>query len=518
MNKTEALIFLINSLSKTEKKAFNLATQNSKTSNYVKLYTIIVKDKNVLADPLRKKYVKLIKGSSFETSVNHLYRILLNAMLELRKDQDSHYSLFDKILKARILFEKSMYNECFDLLDKVKNAAREQENFYALLLASRLELEYLLTLNFPEIDEKVLLHKHFKVNETLRITQKIQQQSALYELLRHRMIYKGNARSEQQKNELNDLVVSEMSIVASSNIDNFEIDKLHQLFQANYLISVGDYKSALHSFYELNSLLESKKRLWADPPIFYVLTLEGILDSLRSLGMYDGMDKFIQQLKKINSRSQSFNANVTCIVFLYELFPFLDTGDFEACQQLMKKYQEDLLKKPQLLSLSRNAELSLYLALINFGHRDFRKAQKLLTKIIFTSRSYAYLPLYRTIRLVNLMILYELKDFDLIKNETRSIKREMKNDEKGYKIEKRILNFVNKQSLPISVMKRNLLWDHIKEEFTILHQDVYELQTLKLFDFSAWIESKIRRVPLTTILVNRNSLATNTNLVARNSL
>jgi len=505
MNKTEALIFLINSLSKAEKKAFKLTSQNSKTANYVKLYNLIIKDKHVLADALRKKYLRSIEGSSFETSVNHLYKVLLNGMLELRKEQDSHYSLFDKILKARILFEKSMYNECLDLLDKVKKAARDQENFYALLLASRLELEYLLTLNFPEVDEKTLLHKHFKVNETLRITQKIQQQSALYELLRHRMIYKGNARSEQQKNELNDLVVSEMSIVASSNFDNFEIDKLHQLFQANYLISVGDYKSALHSFYELISLLESNKKLWADPPIFYVLTLEGILDTLRSLRMYDGMNKFIDQLKKIDSPSPAFNIDITCIIFLYELFPMLDIGDFQACQQLTKKYNDNLLKKTQLLSLARNAELSLYLALINFGHRDFKKAQRLLNKIIFTSKSYAYLPLYRSIRLVNLMILYELKDFDLIQNETRSIKRDMKNDLKGYKIEKRILNFVNKQNLPISTLKRNLLWDKIKEEFNIIHHDVYELQTLKLFDFSAWIESKIRRVSLTSILSTRKS-------------
>ena len=91
-------------------------------------------------------------------------------------------------------------------------------------------------------------------------------------------------------------MVSEMSIVASSNLENFEINKLHQLFQANYLISVGDYKSALHSFYELNNLLEGNKHLWSDPPIYYVFTLEGVLDSLRSLRNYDGMTHFIHQL------------------------------------------------------------------------------------------------------------------------------------------------------------------------------------------------------------------------------
>jgi hypothetical protein len=94
------------------------------------------------------------------------------------------------------------------------------------------------------------------------------------------MIYNGSVRSAKQKKNLNDLVFSEMSIVASTHTETFEIRKMHQLFQANYLIAIGDYKSALHSFYELNKVFENNKHLWANPPIYYVLVLEGILKSL----------------------------------------------------------------------------------------------------------------------------------------------------------------------------------------------------------------------------------------------
>jgi len=234
--------------------------------------------------------------------------------------------------------------------------------------------------------------------------------------------------------------------------------------------------------------------------------LEGILDSLRSLQNYEGMNHFILQLKKLKTPSLNFNTNVTCLIFLYELFPFLDRGDFFSCDVLIKKYSESLLKKSQLLSIARNAELSLYLALVHFGLKDFRKAQKTLSKIIFTSKDYSNLPLYRTIRLVNLMILYELKDFDLIKYETRSIKRDMHAIGKGYKIEKKIINFVNKPNLPISILKRQQAWEKIQKEFESLHHDVYELQTLKLFDFSAWIESKVKKIPLSEILERKSKL------------
>lgn len=504
MLKSYALISLIHSMSKPEKKAFSLAfVRSGPVAHYMTVYLLASKDKNITPNLLRAKFLKQHKGASFDTTVKYLYKILLDTMLELRSEQDNYYSLFDKILKARILFEKSLFEECFNLLHKVIASARRLENYYALLIASRLELEYLLTLNFPNIDERTLLNKQFRINEVMRITQKINQQSALYELLKHRVLHRGNTRSEQQKSEMNDLVVSEMSIVASSNVDNFEIKKLHQLFQANYLISVGDYKSALHSFYELNNLLENNRHLWSNPPIYYLLTLEGILDSLRSLRNYEGMMHFINQLKKIDTPSVNFNANVTCLIFLYEIFPLLDKGDFLSCSTLMKKYNNELFKKTHLLSLARNAELSLYTALIHFGLRDYSKAQKALNNIIFVGKNYSYLPLYRTIRLVNLMVLYEKKDFDLIKHESRSIKRDMHVVGKEYKIERSVLSFINKQNLPISGMKRKALWDKMSDDFEKMRQDVFEQQIIRLFDFSAWIESKIKRISLSEILQSK---------------
>jgi len=501
MIKSEALIYLVNSMTTPEKKVFKIAKASS-TANYSVLYTLIIKDKNINAESLRANYLSLNKGASFETSVNYLYELLLNTMLELRKEQDVYYQLFDKISKARILFEKSLYKECFNMLDKVKTIAIAYENNYALLIASRLELDYLLTLNYPGINEKTLFHKQFKLNETLKMTQKIHQQSALYELLKNRMIYKGNARSEKEKTELNDLVVSEVSIMASSNLESFEINKLHQMFQANYLISVGDYKSAYRSFFELNNLLEENKHLWDDPPFYYLSTLEGILDSLRGLRNYEGMTYFISQLKNLKTSSLSFNTNVICLIFLYELFPMLDKGAFLSSEVLMKKYDDTLLKKIHTLSLARNAELSLNLAIIHFGLKDFRKAQKILTKIVFASKDYSYLPLYRTIRLLNLLVLYELKDFELIARESRSINRESQILGMEYKSERKITSFVNNHNLPISVLKRERFLKKIKNDFEIIHQDVYEQQTIKHFNFLAWIESKITRNHLSKILMN----------------
>jgi len=505
MSKLQSVVLLTHSLSLAEKKAFRIRSLRNKTkSDYILLYDIIEKNRDLPTPALLTEFLKTRPGASVETTVKYLYELLLDSMLELKKEQDSFYLLFNKILKAKILYEKSLFDECFGLLGDIIEQAEKYENFYALLLAERLELDYLLALNFPNLNEKTLLKKQFKLNEALKYVRKINEQSSLYENLKHRIVYKGHARSQKQKDELNDLVYSEISIVASQNLDNFEISKLHQLFQSNYLISVGDYKSALNSYIELNNLFEANKHLWSNPPIYYLHTLEGVLESLRGIHNYEGMSYFINQLKAIDSQSAAFRINLTCITFLYELFPFLDRGDFASSISLMADYKDILFDKLFTLNRARQAELCLYTSLVYFGNSEYHSAHKFLNQIILRGKNYYYLPLYRTIRLVNLMILYKLGDFDLIKYEIRSMKRDLMDTAKDYKIERFLFKFLSRQ-IPTVLKKREQLLEKTLKEFTEIHQDVFEKQILRIFDFTAWVEALLRKVPLSEVLYTRSN-------------
>lgn len=500
MTKFEALINLIHSMSQAEKKAFRSRVLKRKTiPEYMLLYDIIDERTGQTPDAIKSDYISQRQGQAFETTVKYLMNLLLDSLLDLRKEQDSFYTLFNKILKARILFEKSLFDECFDLLENVKQQATEYENYYALLLAGRIELEYLLILNFPETDEKKLLKKQFELNESLKYLRRINEQSSLYEILKHRIVTKGYARSQKEKDELNDLVYSELSIVASFGPENFEISKLHQLFQSNYLISVGDYKSALRSYTELNNLFEQNKHLWSKPPVYYVQSLEGILESLRSIRNYESMPYFTAQLRKLESSTADFDLNVSSIIYLYELFPLLDKGEFREAALHMENNRNNIYNRFHSFSMARQAEICLYTSLIYFGNKQYNKAHKFLSQIIIRGKSYYYLPLYRTIRLVNLMILYKLGDFDLIRYEIRSMKRDLSSSIKGYRIEKILLKFLLKE-LPSANKKRALLWNKYHAEFKALEHDVFEQQVLYIFDFTAWVEATITQRPLGEVL------------------
>ncbi len=500
MLKSESLIHLINNLTKQEKKEFSLYISNKPEKDYIFLFRLI--DDKKISDPeeLKMAFLAAKPASSFNTVVIYLFDLLIDILTRLRTEQDSYYLLFNELLHARVLYEKSMYQECFQVLKKVKEKAVYYENHFALLVAQRLELNYLLTLDFEDMDEQKLLNKQYKMNNTLKSIRQLNEQSSLYELLKYRMINRGASRSLEETQKLDDLVTSEISIVASAGVENFEIKKNHQLFQANYFITVGDYKAAFNSFVELNKLFEENSHLWNNPPVYYLMTVEGMLESLRIMHNYEGMNYFIEKLAKLSSPSSSFQLNVMYVIFIYRLFSFIDAGDFDKAGIWIAEHQTSLIDKMLLLKEQQQAEMSLYIALIHLGNGEYRKARKWLSATIGRGHLYS-LPLFRTIRIVNVMIHYELGDVDYIQSEIRSIKREMSKN-KGYnlKVESFLLKFLNYSFADTNRKKRAEIWESMAEEVHALYADKYETQILRKFDFVAWVEAKIFEVPLSDIL------------------
>jgi len=481
-----------------------------KETDYIILFDMICKEKIASSQELKLQYREKYNKSSLNVAVSYLYNALLDVLLALRKDQDSHYILFNKIMKARVLFEKSLFTDALELLDSVKEEAIHYENQIALLYASRMELEFLLSLNMPDISESELVKKHFQISEALKKNRIIYEHSSLFELLMHRIIYKGNVRSQEEKKRMNDLVFAEMSLSSSSK-NSFEAKKLHQMFQSNYLMSIGDQKSAFQSFRELDSLFENNPQFWANPPFYYVSVLEGILDNLRSMRDYDKMPYFIERLKKIEDTSTRFQNHVTTLVFLYELFPLLDTGDFASAKKHLDRYHDFRLSKKELIDFFWRAEISLYTALVYIGLNDYKKARTTLAnEMIFDNKIHTF-PIYRIMRMVNLIIYYELKDTEYVHTESRSIKREILKAGKVSRLESLMFNFLNNNKRQfISSEKKRRLWLKLKTQLADIRNDVYEKQLLKYFDFTAWIESKVCKISLSESL--RKNLSVNNTL------
>lgn len=217
------------------------------------------------------------------------------------------------------------------------------------------------------------------------------------------------------------------------------------------------------------------------------------------------MPYFLEKLRRliIEDSSHEFKVNATCLYFQYELFPYLDKGDFQNCMDLMARYQEALYDKEAWLSPIRKSELLLYTTLVHIGNQNYKAAKKYISNAI-VDHNIKYLPLMRTIRLVRLIAYYETQEYELIRHESRSITRSLASPkEQTFKTERTILWFLNKRNLPILRRDRELFWEKLSPEIQELCNDKYENQLLRLFDFTAWMESKIRKEKLSEMIKQR---------------
>ena len=498
MERIESVISLVKSLTKAEKKHVNLRiVQGHENKDYVVVYRIISSSAKPDACHVKMEFIQACPGSSFPVAVKHLYSRMLDVLSELGKGKDRTHDLLSDIMKARMLYERSLYAESLELLADVSEKAKESGDLEIQLIAQKTDLGYRYQLNFSMISEQELFHKHFIINDLLSRTREISEHSTLLNLLKYRMMHTGNIRTEEQKASLNDLAIRESGAILASSRTNFELMRNHLMFQASYLMGTGQYEDALDAYKKLNDLFENNPRSKLNPPIYYLSMLEGALDSLRSMGDYANMGYFLSRLEKIiQNTSQEFRLNATCLMFQYRLFPFIDRGDFQKGADIMEEYRDILYSRYSELSPLRKSELILYTAIVHIGRQEYKEARAWI-KNANIDHNIRYTPVMKTIRLIELIIYYELGEKDILQYEARSIKRKFSShNENAFKTEKLIISFVNRTEIPVKQKDREEYMKSIAPKIADIRRDKYEHQLLYLFDFISWIKSKILHIPL----------------------
>ncbi|MBC8032889.1 MAG: hypothetical protein H7Y03_02000 [Chitinophagaceae bacterium] len=503
MSKINSLVPLVNSLSKGEKRYFKLYSGLQEGSkSYMQLFDCL--DKGMSIKEAKDVVLKKKESASFNVICNYLYKLIISCVLHVRAGKTVSIKLMTDLLKAGLLFDKGLHDDGFLQLENIQSTAERFELPMIRLLALKMQLDYISNLNFHKITEKELIEKQMKVQELIRYSQHYSQHASLYQLLHHRLLHNGSVRTEQQKAELNDLLIAEVNLVSRPFAETFESRKNHLLFQAYYFISVSNYKPALKAFYELNQLFEEQRELWEQSPMDYILTIEGILDSLHTIRQHKEIDYYIQQLKRITATSGYPEITIQRIIFTYTIIVCLNKGDFRKAVLCQEDFRELLFKRIKLLDPGKQAEVHLYTALIFMGTGDMKKAHAHLNKILFESKLYSTLPVYRTFRLIHLLVHFELGNHDYIRHEIRSMKRDLTgNHQQAYELEKIIFRFVGLEKLPASIKERTALWEKTQKELRKAMANKYEIQLWKIFDFSGWIESRLLKKSFAALLKER---------------
>lgn len=134
------------------------------------------------------------------------------------------------------------------------------------------------------------------------------------------------------------------------------------------------------------------------------------------------------------------------------------------------------------------------------SENNIKEAQKCIKPIFSNGKIFQRLPLFKIVRIVNLLIQTELGKSDFVDSEIAALKRNTAT-EKLTKTERLLFKFVQSYPIPHYQKSRERLWSYYKTKISLIKEDKREKRILKRFTFLAFIESRIRGITLKEVLL-----------------
>lgn len=505
MKNIERIRIIISSMNKSEKRGFNIyCTTQVGDKGYLQLFDLIENLPKGKYEKLESEFSDSSKNKNMEIAAGYLYNQLLDFLVNKRSKKGIQAQIFNKIERANILFKRKLIEEAFEYLAQAANLATLYESEVMQIIVAKTEIYFLSVLGFPSLSEKQLVSKQVKLQELLRYSRTISQFHSLRDTLNYRLLHKGLTSFKEKKEELNDLVLSELNLISNNSISNTQIEKLHLLFQSTYYLETGNYASAVRNYKQLIDLFGKNFHLTQNPPIYYLNAIEGVLESLLAMGIYSEMQYFLNKLRELNNKDNptDFLLKVLWLDYFYEIIIIIHVGDFEKATAIQDQFRESLLKKITQLPLDTQLQFHLVNTILLFSQNKFAEAHKMIKNILAEGKIFQPLPLFRVVRLINLMINAEMGDVNYIENEIIALKRNL-TSRKLSKTEKTVFKFVQSYPLPQYFKSKAKLWSYYVKRIKQIRGDNYERRYLKYFDFLSFIESRLTNVPLKEVLTKK---------------
>ncbi|OAV44225.1 hypothetical protein [Lewinella sp. 4G2] len=503
--KTDDLLKLVASLNRAEKRHFRLFVKRNQQANteilFLQLFDIMERTGEYDEEYLLKR-IKGIKKSQLSNLKAHLYKQLLTSLRLLNRNKDEEITLREQIDYARILYNKGLYRQALDVLDKAKKRALTAEvNTVALEIAQFekfIEGQYITRSIEGRAEELSLL--------CTELTKKISDTDAWSNLaLRLYGLYlKGGLVSNEQ-----DFFMVKSFFRGQQPAGNYEdLDfwgKVYCCQAHSWMHLMCQERPQAYRYTErwLQLFRDNPSMIQINPPLY----LKGIHNKLANLFSMWQYDKFVDELAQLDLFPHQFDlTNNVNVQGLYHLYQF--------DHQIRRHYMEGTFKEglglvPQIMEVMKDdrynwddhRKMIFYyrIACLYFGSGDNDTAIDYLNEII-NQRS----PNYRSdiqayARILSLICHFEMGNVQLVEYQVKSVYRFLAKVEHLQETQQLIFRFLRR--LP-RTREDQLKGEFIKlkEKLDRVKEKPFESRPFTFLDIPSWLESKIKGVTVQEVI------------------
>lgn len=500
---TDTLFQLIQSLERAEKRNFKLyMTRNSGSGNLKVVQLFDALDKMAQYDEaiLLKKNPSIQKQQLSNLKA-HLYQEILASVRLLKQEDNIDLQLHEQLDFARILYNKGLNIQCLKILDKVKELARahHQETYIQQVLFLEKKIESLhITRSMQDRAAQLCEQSDDTNNRLVRISTLSNLSLLLYEwYIRH-----GHARNEADRAALNHYFQHPLLHETEQGKGFYEKLYLYQCY-CWYAFITQEFLMYYRYCIKWTELFKAEPKMIEIETAHYIKGMHNLLGAHFDLRNYR---KFNETIKEFEGFIESpivqnnINNTVQCFTYLYtaKLNKHFMEGTFTKGLLLIPEIESNLLAYEGYLDRHRTLVFYYKIASLYFGSGDPAKSIDYLNKIIHLKVDLRT-DLQCYARLLHLIAHYELGNIDLLNYLLKSVYRFMAKMQNLSAAEEAVFSFL-KAAFHSSPNKVKPMFESLLEQLKQMANDRMETRAFMYLDFISWLESKIQRKPVQSII------------------
>ncbi len=494
--RTDDLVQLIRSLSRSEKRHFRIFVRRNQSSTdilFLKLFDFLDKHQEYDEEKILKKLPD-IKKRQLSNLKAHLYKQLLVSLRLLNRNYDLNIDLRESIDYARVLYNKGLYRQSLDVLDKTKKRAIEfHQNIVALEIVEiekHIEGQY-ITRSIENRAEE-LAEQSTEIYDSLALGNNYSNLALqLYGLY----LKIGYVRNEKDFLMVKEFFYSKLpKQISDKKLGFFEKIYYCQAHLWYYHIS-QDFPMCYRYAQRWVDAFQDNPDMKVHEAPLYLKSLHNLLATLFNLWYYD---RFIEVLAKLEAAEKELPiAQITNIEGLYYLYYYIHQIDKH---YLQGTYDEGIALVPDLMEIMESDKynwddhrlmmFNYKIACLYFGSGDNGKAIDYLNLIINQKNPDYRQDIQCFARILSLIAHFELGNERLVEYQIKSVYRFLGKMKDLHEVQREIFRFLRRTPRMVtSQLKEEFI--ELKRKLEMVRNKPYEGRPFLYLDIISWLESKI---------------------------
>lgn len=484
------LFELIKSLTKSEKRYFRIyASQHiSKKKNNLLLFDAIDKQEKYNEKEIIKQLSRNTVIDNFNYNKHYLLKLLLKSLHSFNYGKNSEEILRENLHHLEILFEKSQFALCEKIIKRSLKLAEDEELFFFINEFLNWENKFRHTkYKQPKEEYNLIVTKQATA---LKMEINLIQFRDLYTNF-HILVSDGSVRNKNHIEGIKKFITNPLLGKESNAISLKAKYYYYFIHRMNFLLQ-EKLDNAYCCLLELANEFEKREQSYSkEHHQFYANTLVYLLIDQASLMKINEYNITNQKLTLFLHTHPElikfiFPTNYSAAIIL-----FRKTKNYNTAFDLVDEYEQTLINFSNDISFQNILILNFQIACLFIEKGDFKHALKWINKVLIQKDNLRN-DVYTAAKIVNLIIHYELNNYDLLESEIISTYRYLLKQNRLHKFEALIIKYMKLELTKI--LNNNELIIVFKEMFNeieLIAKEPAEKFFLTYFDFIGWLKSKI---------------------------